>query len=48
MAQQKITGTVKSGDSVVIGASVQVKDTTNSTLTDSAANDLKMLTVYLQ
>lgn len=38
MAQQKITGTVKSGDSAVVGASVQVKGTTNSTSTDLNGN----------
>lgn len=38
MAQQKITGTVKSGDLAVVGASVQVKGTTNSTSTDINGN----------
>ena len=37
-AQQGITGKVTSGDSAIVGATVQVKGTTTATQTDAAGN----------
>ena len=38
IAQQRITGKVTSGDTAIVGATVQVKGTTTATLTDAAGN----------
>ena len=38
IAQQRITGKVTSGDSAVVGATVQVKGTTTATITDVGGN----------